>query len=78
MAGLARTIQNGTVVAFPSQRTRSYLTEPEVERLMHGVPQTWPLRTLRRHHDSRRYRHGLRLGELAALMRAAIRQNGVW
>jgi type 1 fimbriae regulatory protein FimB/type 1 fimbriae regulatory protein FimE len=69
MSGLARTIKNGTVVPFPrkQRRTRSYLLEAEVERLI------WAVRRHGRygHRDATMiliaYRHGLRVGELVGL-----------
>jgi type 1 fimbriae regulatory protein FimE len=69
MSGLARTIENGTVVPFlcKQRRMRSYLLEAEVERLM------WAVRKHGRHghRDATMillaFRHGLRVGELVRL-----------
>lgn len=69
MSGIARTFTTGTVVQFPLERrrTRSYLTEAEVERLI------WAVRKHDHygHRDATMilvaFRHGLRVDELVGL-----------
>ena len=69
MFGSVRAIENGTVVPFPHEqrRTRSYLLEAEVERLI------WAVRKHGRHGHRDAimilvaFRHGLRVGELVTL-----------